>query len=141
MNKVIALDVEGILISNAMSQFPRPCLYEFLESCKAITERVVVFTTVREPLFRQIANLLVSEGNAPEWFSSVEYISWSGAQKDLTLIDGADLGDIVLVDDYRGYIKEDQLGRWVEIVQFEYPNSDSDGELEVALKNIRYLLG
>jgi hypothetical protein len=29
--KVLALDLEGTLISNAMSQIPRPGLYDFLE--------------------------------------------------------------------------------------------------------------
>ena len=57
MSKVIALDIEGTLISNAMSQFPRPRLHDFLVSCKEITDRVVIFTTVPEPLFREIANL------------------------------------------------------------------------------------
>jgi hypothetical protein len=31
--KVIALDLEGTLISNARRQIPRPGLYQFLEAC------------------------------------------------------------------------------------------------------------
>ena len=140
MEKVIALDMEGTLISNAMSQFPRPQLYSFLEACKALTERVVVFTTVRESLFREIAELLVSEGHAPQWFADVEYVSWSGSVKDLKFIHGAAVEDTVLLDDYRGYIKDDQIQRWIEIPQFEYPYSEADEELHKALKSIQSAL-
>src|SRR5690606_39462147 len=65
---VIALDLEGTLISNAMSQLPCPGLYGFLEGCRSICNRVVMFTTVNEVTFREIAALLVAEGTAPSWF-------------------------------------------------------------------------
>jgi len=78
MIKIIALDLEGTLISNAMSQISRPYLYEFLQDCKEITDRVVMFTTVKEEKFREIARLLVFENKAPEWFPEIEYINWEG---------------------------------------------------------------
>ncbi|MFS1985138.1 hypothetical protein BCU00_015100 [Vibrio breoganii] len=84
--KTIALDLEGTLISNAISQIPRPHLYEFLEGCREITSRIVMYTTFSEVRFRQIAQLLVSEGSAPDWFAATEYINWSGSKKDLTFI-------------------------------------------------------
>ena len=53
--KVIALDLERTLISNAVSQFPRHGLFDFLENCRSISERIVIFTTVEDILFRSIA--------------------------------------------------------------------------------------
>ncbi len=66
----IALDLEGTLISNAVSQFPRPRLFIFLEYChqnfvggsgafaSAIASRfetrLVIFTAVNEVRFRSI---------------------------------------------------------------------------------------
>ena len=55
MIEVIALDLEGTLISNAISQIPRPGLNKFLELCRSITNRVVIFTAVKEEVFRGIA--------------------------------------------------------------------------------------
>lgn len=49
---ILALDLEGTLISNAVSQIPRPGLYEFLESAKSLFEGLVIFTTVPESTLR-----------------------------------------------------------------------------------------
>jgi hypothetical protein len=51
----IALDLEGTLISNAVSQFPRPGLFTFLEYCHQNFDRSVVFTAVNEVRFRSLA--------------------------------------------------------------------------------------
>jgi hypothetical protein len=59
----IALDLEGTLISNAVSQFPRPGLFTFLEYChqnfvgiaSRFENRLVIFTAVNEVRFRSIA--------------------------------------------------------------------------------------
>ena len=45
---VLALDLEGTLISNAMSCIPRPGLFAFLEGCREMFARVVLFTAVLE---------------------------------------------------------------------------------------------
>jgi hypothetical protein len=79
----LALDLEGTLISNAMSQIPRPGLFEFLGRCAALFPRLVMFTTVNEDKFRQIARLLVEEGKAPAWFANIEYVNWQGETKNL----------------------------------------------------------
>jgi hypothetical protein len=50
----IALDLEGTLISNAVSQFPRPGLFTFLEYCHKSFDRLVIFTAVNEVRFRSI---------------------------------------------------------------------------------------
>ena len=130
MINIIALDLEGTLISNAMSQIPRPGLYAFLEECKLVTDRVVMFTTVSESQFRPIAKLLVSEGLAPSWFASIENIKWTGKTKDLNFIpDVVSITQCVLIDDYREYVHHGQDEQWIEIQQFAHPYPDEDIEL------------
>lgn len=85
---VLALDLEGTLISNAMSQIPRPGLAEFLTRCAELFPRIVMFTTVKEDRFRKIARLLVDERVAPSWFAEMEYITWHGETKDLKFVPG-----------------------------------------------------
>jgi hypothetical protein len=97
MLEIIALDLEGTLISNAISQIARPGLYAFLDGCKSITERVVIFTTVKEEPFRKIAQLLVSQDSVPAWFPSIEYVKWTGQTKDLNWIQRASVAACVLV--------------------------------------------
>ncbi len=77
----LALDVEGTLISNAISQFPRPGLFAFLEYCYQNFERLVIFTAVNEVRFRSIARTLAEAGDVPDWFINLEYINWSGTTK------------------------------------------------------------
>jgi hypothetical protein len=64
----IALDVEGTLISNAVSQFPRPGLFTFLEYCHQNFDRLVIFTAVNEVRFRSISRTLAEAGDVPVWF-------------------------------------------------------------------------
>lgn len=134
---VLALDLEGTLISNAMSQVPRPGLFAFLESCRELFPRVVMFTTVEEAKFRSIANLLVKEGVAPDWFSHIEYIKWTGNKKDLSFISGTEVKNVLLVDDFEGYIHPDQTAQWIKIELFDYPYSDSDMGLASVMHALR----
>lgn len=126
---VVALDLEGTLISNAVSQIPRPGLYDFLEACDAMFSRIVVFTTVRETLFRKVARLLVEEGLAPEWFADVEYVDWSGDKKDLRFIENVEPAEVLLVDDFERYVHPEQLAQWVKAAYFGHPYSSDDAEL------------
>jgi len=137
---VLALDLEGTLISNAMSQIPRPGLAMFLARCEAMFERIVVFTTVKEPRFRQIAQLLVEEGFAPGWFAAVEYVSWGGATKDLSFIPGIQPQQALLVDDFEIYVHPGQHGQWVQVAQFESPYSEADQGLARALEVLQQRL-
>ena len=52
--RILALDLEGTLISNAASRFPRPGLFALLEAVKGLFEEVVLFTAVRPQLAREI---------------------------------------------------------------------------------------
>lgn len=134
---ILALDLEGTLISNAASQIPRPGLNEFLIQCRAIFPRIVMYTTVSEARFRPIAELLVDEGLAPGWFAQIEYVRWTGATKDLARIRGATVHQCLLVDDFEGYVHPGQRSQWVRIDSFEHPYEPSDQGLARALLELR----
>ncbi|MCF3484564.1 hypothetical protein GUL16_12820 [Stenotrophomonas maltophilia] len=131
----LALDVEGTLISNAISQIPRPGLLRFLSYVEKRFERLVVFSSVPEPLFREIADLLVAEGHAPPWFRSVQYVNWHGRTKDLRFVSD-DVGDALLLDDYGAYVHPGQEHLWIKIPQFCAPYEESDVGLVAALESI-----
>lgn len=134
--KIIALDLEGTLISNAISQIPRPHLFSFLEECKTLSDDIVLFTTVNEKRTRDILNLLINENTIPEWVTGLKYINWKGNKKDLYFICD-DINKVFLIDDVKEYIKEEQLEHWIEIKQFESPYSDNDNELIKTLDIIK----
>jgi hypothetical protein len=133
---ILALDLEGTLISNAMSQIPRPNLFEFLTSCNSLFPRIVMFTTVNETKFRKIAALLVSEGFAPKWFEDIEYVHWQGHTKNLEFVPDSRIEEILLVDDFDQYVHVGQETRWVQIECFEYPYELTDTGLVHALKTL-----
>lgn len=137
---VLALDLEGTLISNAVSQIPRPGLLNFLERCRELFPRIVMFTTVNEPRFRAIAALLIQESAAPAWFAQLEYVSWAGATKDLALIPNAAAEDCLLVDDFKAYVHSGQHAQWICIESFAHPYEASDTELTKALEVLRVRL-
>lgn len=89
----------------------------------------MIYTTVPEPLFRRIALLLVDEGCVPRWFSSIEYVNWSGHKKDLGSL-GSGLGDALLVDDHRPYIASGQERWWIEVTLFGSPYVETDDGLK-----------
>ena len=131
--RVLALDLEGTLISNAMSQIPRPGLFEFLSRCHELFPRVVMFTTVKEERFRSIAKLLVEEKVVPEWYANIEYVSWQGETKDLHFIPGVDPQDALLVDDFERYVHPGQESQWLQIDYFDYPYETTDTGLSKML--------
>ena len=127
--ELLALDVEGTLVSNAVSRVPRPGLHDFLEFCRAGFPRMLVYTGVDERRFRELARQLVAEGAAPGWFADVKHVPWTGAYKDLGSLPDADVATSLLVDDMEACVHPEQLGRWVRIQPFDRPYPDSDAEL------------
>ena len=127
---VIALDLEGTLISNAVSQIPRPGLYPFLQFCHKNFCRLVIFTAVNELRFRNIARTLADLGEVPCWFVALEYIKWDGEYKDLSFVPGVDSRQVLLIDDREEYVKPEQKEQWIYISGYEYPYPKDDYELE-----------
>ncbi len=137
---ILALDLEGTLISNAVSQIPRPGLYQFLEDAQSQFEELVLFTTVPEILARRIAEVLISEGSVPGWFADLRYINWSGKKKDLYYVSNR-LGEALLLDDYRPYVADGQEHLWMDIPLFASPYSPEDGALRQASDRLRVRIG
>lgn len=128
---VLALDLEGTLISNAISQIPRPGLYKFLLDVQSQFNQLVMFTTVPEDRFRTIAELLGREGSAPTWFAGLNYVQWRGQTKDLRLAAPC-LGQALLLDDHRPYVHPGQEHLWIQIPLFASPYPSDDDGLVVA---------
>lgn len=124
MTITLALDLEGVLITNATSQFPRPGLMHFLNECEKLFGRanICIFTTVDEKRFRDIAHRLVIDKYAPGWFSEINYVDWVGEHKDLRF-EADDISKVIIVDDYPPYIKSSQQHRLIQIKQYLDPYS------------------
>ena len=136
---VLALDLEGTLVSNAVSQIPRPGLFRFLEFCRTIVPRIVIFSAVSEARARQVIANGVEAGDMPLWMNAcVEYVSWSGPHKNLKFIGCAAVANILIVDDQESYIEPDHRTQWIPIAEFSapYPTDDTAlAEVECALRD------
>lgn len=133
---VLALDVEGTLVSNVVSAFVRPGLHKFLICCRPLFARIVVFTTVHEQRFRELARALATERSAPDWFANIEHVAWSGPVKDLAFVPGADPSRVLLVDDFEQCVHPEQRGQWIPIAGYEPPFDPDDAELERVLEEL-----
>jgi hypothetical protein len=125
--RVLALDLERTLISDANRADPRPGLAEFLAFCHEHFARVVLFTTVEERDAREVIDELVRRDFASDEFAArLEYVSWCGEYKDLAFVPGAAPEEVLLVDDDAGWIRPDQRGRWIALAPWD---GGPDGEL------------
>ncbi|MFN8722219.1 MAG: hypothetical protein ACK5YI_15455 [Rhodospirillales bacterium] len=61
----IAIDLEGVLISNAVSQFPRPGAGLFVSACRRAADRVVLYTSVPAERAADTVGRLVADGHLP----------------------------------------------------------------------------
>ncbi|WP_085678403.1 NIF family HAD-type phosphatase [Marinobacter salarius] len=78
---LLCMDLEGTLISNAISQIPRPGLYAFLENVAEVCD-LMLYTSVSSARVNAIRNLLVNEGVAPAWFLDLSVCHPSATIKD-----------------------------------------------------------
>jgi NLI interacting factor-like phosphatase len=125
--RVLALDLERTLISDALRADPRPGLFDFLAFCNRRFERVTLFTCVEEADAREILDALAHAGHVPQDFlERLEYVEWAGEHKDLNLVPDAVPNEVLLVDDEPGWIRPDQRGRWIAIAPWD---RGQDGEL------------
>lgn len=136
---VLALDLEYTLISSATLCFSRPGLYDFLEFCQNKFERLVIFTTVSQSTFQQVARQLIALNEVPAWFSELEFIVWDRkGKKDLRLIPDADVKRCYLLDDRLDYVSDTQKDNWIPIKPYEYLGEgvDDDGELQKVIQTL-----
>jgi hypothetical protein len=122
---ILALDLEGTLVSNAVSVFARPGLRAFLGWAGQAFDAVVLFTSVSSARARAVAAVLAGAGSAPEWFADVAVVAWP--HKDLSFV--GDPRVVLLVDDQAAYVTSDQCDRWVPVRPWAAPYPDDDREL------------
>ena len=80
MKPLLCLDLEGTLISNAVSQIPRPGLYPFLERAIALCN-LMIYSSVSEQRVFAIQKQLIAENEAPIWFEALNVIRPAGTLK------------------------------------------------------------
>lgn len=130
----VALDLEGTLISDAVSQFPRPSLHAFLDGLKALGVELVLLTGVSTGRVRAILHTLAAEGTVPSCAVNLPCVEWTGGYKDLRdLVPHTALERVLLVDDMPGVLPPEQQAHWLRIAPFEPPFEKDDGELSRVL--------
>lgn len=134
---LLCMDLEGTLISNAVSQIPRPGLYAFLEGVEEVCE-LMLYTSVSSERVHAIQNLLVEEGLAPAWFLDLSVCHPSGTIKDKARCGRL---DALLLDDQAAVIAPGDESWWVPVAEFSPPYSDDDHELYKVLDVIRSRVG
>jgi hypothetical protein len=136
-NVLVCLDLEGTLISNAVSQIPRPHLFEFLEALSKITD-ISLFTSVSEERTIAIKTLLVDETYAPEWFKDLPSLHPKGTKKPRRLVLNRERYQAVfLVDDQISVIEEGESDWHIHVKEYLPPYSRDDRELLSVLGQIQ----
>jgi hypothetical protein len=126
--RILALDLERTLISDALHAEPRPGLRAFLTFSADRFERVVLFTCVEQADAWEVLEQLSRSGEVPRnLLDRLEYVAWSGEYKDLNFIPDAVPGEVLLVDDDPGWVRPDQRDRWIAITAWE---GGADAELQ-----------
>ena len=120
MEKILALDLEGTLISDAFSAIPRPGLREFLDFCEERFERLYLFTTVVRDEAWPILEDLTDQRFLPITFlDRLNYVEWEGRYKDIQVIPDALPESVRLVDDDGSWIHPDQRDFWIPVSGWE----------------------
>ncbi len=133
--RVLALDLERTLVTDARSGEPRPGLAAFLAFCHARFERVALFTTVEEADAREVLADLERAGHMPPGLHErIEYVAWEGEHKDLRFIADAGPEEVLLVDDDAGWVHPDQRGRWVPITPWDGGPDDELARVRAVLE-------
>jgi hypothetical protein len=133
---LLCLDLEGTLLSNAVSQIPRPGLYQFLEHSAELCD-LMIYTSVSEERASAIQKLLVSEHTAPMWFSDLDVIRPAGTLKPKS---ACGREDAFLLDDQEGVIVPREEEWWIQIPEYLPPYSDEDKALTDTLVRLKELI-
>ena len=138
---ILALDVEGVLVSNGVSQFPRSGLATFLDSCRALADDMVLFTSCNPVVVAGLQQTLVQEGAAPAWFADLAILYSPDGVKDLTRL-GQPLDRVAIMDD-QPTTPVEQRHRWIPVVKWESPYAADDAlaKASVALRDFLVAVG
>jgi hypothetical protein len=129
---LLCLDLEGTLISNAVSQIPRPGLYRFLEHASVLCD-LMLYTSVSRERVDSIRRLLIEEQVAPKWFVELPVIHPTDTVK---YKNRCGRSCALLLDDQVAVLAAGEEDWWVPILEFSPPYSEQDCELLKALETI-----
>lgn len=135
MKPLLCLDLEGTLLSNAVSQIPRPGLYSFLEDAAKICD-LVIYTSVSEERTRAIQKLFVAEHSAPFWFEDLNIIRSVRTQKPKS---ACGRSDAFLLDDQECVIVPGEEDWWLRIPEYLPPYSEDDRALADTIARLKKL--
>ncbi len=140
--KVLALDMEGTLVSTSKGIQVRPYLWELLSFAYAEFERVVLYTRLSKPAARQIVASLVQNHFAPPVFlQRFEYIEGPTEYKDLLAISEVDWTEVLIVDDNPTNAVPEQQSQWLTLPSFTpYAGALGQAEPDTALLKMIELL-
>jgi len=124
------------LVSNAVSQIPRPGLYPFLERVIALCD-LTIYTSVCEQRGFAIRKILVVENGATIWFEALNVIQPAGTLKPKS---ACGREDAFLLDDQVSVIMPGEEDWWIQIPEFLPSYSDEDKAHSEALLRLRKLL-
>lgn len=136
MRMLLCLDLEGTLISNAVSQIPRPNLHQFLQQAAEICD-LMIYTSVSEKRVNAIQQLLCSEGTAPAWFKDLQVVRPTGTIKPKA---ACGRSEALLLDDQPSVIAPGENSWWIPIPEYLPPYPDDDKELLDALNRLKELI-
>lgn len=118
--KILALDIEGTLVTNRGKWYPRPHLHEFLEFCFHRVERVCFFTLLSKASAKNVIEWLVEAGHAPKVaLERFEYVECKRNYKDLECLNHSDLNEVMLIDDNAPNVKPGQEERCILVPGYE----------------------
>lgn len=129
---LLCLDLEGTLISNAVSQLPRPGLHHFLEKATLLCD-LMLYTSVSHERLDSIRRLLINEHVAPTWFADLPVIHPTGTVKYKSR---CGCPHALLLDDQVEVVAEGEEDWWIPIKEFSPPYSEDDCELIKTLETI-----
>lgn len=147
MIEVLALDLEGTLISNIVSQFPRPYLQVFLLYCQNASFEVVLYTAANFTTARKILRRFDKIGWIPPGMGKMPIVQWEkhdgsryqpkNLQYVQKMFQGTKLHNLYLVDDIEGFVALGQRDQWIPIMPFNTPYASDDDEL-LRVRSILY---
>jgi len=130
---LLCLDLEGTLISKAVSQIPRPGLDVFLESVSELCD-LMIYTSVSRGRVDRIRDLLIEERVVPSWFEDLPVVHPEGTVKVKALCGRT---DAMLLDDQAAVFATGEEDWWIPIEEFLSPYPSDDCELTMALAVIK----
>ncbi|WP_303293407.1 hypothetical protein [Marinobacter sp. ST-43] len=122
---LLCMDLEVKLISNAVSQLPRPGLYTFLEAVSEVCD-LMLHKLVSSERVNAIRKLLGVDGVTPAWFLDLPVLHPTGTIKDKVRCGRS---DAMLLDDQAVVVASDEEPWWIPIAEYLPPYSDHDREL------------